>query len=368
MRSKEHIVQYLPLGNIVDQDRHTPIVEDEVITLLYQALSALEYLHSDAVETVAHRDVKPANILVLSRVPFSIKLADFGLAKDSSNLNTFCGTTVYTAPEIYEDECYTTAVDMWSLGVVVYEYVYGLPGRKYKIRREEQENERQKKKESGQRWCQEIIDAVNDWEPDDLISLLVAMLVAAPGDRLSASECLKKAVELRIPNGRTSEDSRPLGKGEECPTIRPNKRLFGEIGKETAPSPRQRNSSIRPMPEQTENQGHAQEKPKGDQTSSLTGTASETRRESVYTEPSYLLGSFLPPLKDSFLCPIKTAFPLQPHPTQSPPFESKSWQSGELFAGFPNLEPQSQPSQPVETEVDSVTNEIQESKKRISLR
>ncbi|KAL9029909.1 MAG: hypothetical protein Q9196_001912 [Gyalolechia fulgens] len=88
------------------------------------ALDALRYLHPRG---VAHRDLKPENILVESRSPLSVKLADFGLANDKPDLDTECGTQLYTAPEVYLGRIYTPLVDLWSLGVIIFEYVYGLP-------------------------------------------------------------------------------------------------------------------------------------------------------------------------------------------------------------------------------------------------
>ncbi len=55
---------------------------EETTNIMYQALRALEYLH---LHDVAHRDLKPENILVESHYPFSIKVADFGLANQRPN-------------------------------------------------------------------------------------------------------------------------------------------------------------------------------------------------------------------------------------------------------------------------------------------
>ena len=101
-----------------------PITVEEMSDVLYQCLKDLTYLHE---QNVTHRDVKPANILVASRRPLSVKLADFGLARDATELQTFCGTLKYCAPEMFGSQNYSKAVDLWSLGVVVMEYVYGLP-------------------------------------------------------------------------------------------------------------------------------------------------------------------------------------------------------------------------------------------------
>ncbi len=56
----------------------------------------------------------------------------FGLATDAYILKTHCGTPLYAAPEIWSGVSYTVAVDIWSLGVIPFQYAYGLPkyGRK----------------------------------------------------------------------------------------------------------------------------------------------------------------------------------------------------------------------------------------------
>ncbi|KAF7502517.1 hypothetical protein GJ744_005638 [Endocarpon pusillum] len=115
---------YFPLGNLEDLHGESPITEEEKVSLLFQALNALKYLPPRG---VAHRDLKPANILVASRSPLNIQLADFGLANDKPDLETLCGTQLYTAPEVYLGKKYSALVDLWSLGVIIFQYVYGLP-------------------------------------------------------------------------------------------------------------------------------------------------------------------------------------------------------------------------------------------------
>jgi serine/threonine protein kinase len=58
-----------------------------------------------------------------------IKLADFGFSKViwSENTATPCGTVGYTAPEIVKDERYSTGVDIWALGCVMYTLLCGFP-------------------------------------------------------------------------------------------------------------------------------------------------------------------------------------------------------------------------------------------------
>ncbi|KAK5004953.1 hypothetical protein LTR28_008280 [Elasticomyces elasticus] len=174
------VMEYLPLGNLEDQHRDAPIAVEEAVALFYEGLQGMNYLHSQG---IAHRDVKPANILVVSRPPFSIKFSDFGLAEDVSALATNCGTEMYMAPEIGKRpgkrSRYTSAVDIWSFGLVVFQFIYGLP----KFRRKG--------------WCKRVAKAAEDWDPDGLVDYLAThMLQIDPKKRSPASECLKKACEV----------------------------------------------------------------------------------------------------------------------------------------------------------------------------
>ena len=81
---------------------------------------------------MAHRDIKPENILLMD-TDLTVKIGDFGLAKivgEASFTTTLCGTPSYVAPEILASgkaRRYTKAVDIWSLGVVLYICLCGFP-------------------------------------------------------------------------------------------------------------------------------------------------------------------------------------------------------------------------------------------------
>ncbi len=100
-------MKYVPFGNLACQD----FITEETLQLLCQGLQALEYLHSYS-PPLAHRDIKPVNILVWSRMPFVIKLADFELTKNDSMLKTFCESNEYAAPEIWDFNYYTATVNI----------------------------------------------------------------------------------------------------------------------------------------------------------------------------------------------------------------------------------------------------------------
>ena len=91
-----------------------------------QMASALRFLHR---KHVIHRDIKPENILV--GVHGEIKISDFGWSVHAPNSRrkTMCGTLDYLPPEMIKsgtsDNYYNEKIDLWSLGVLTYEFLVG---------------------------------------------------------------------------------------------------------------------------------------------------------------------------------------------------------------------------------------------------
>lgn len=87
--------------------------------------SAMRYCHSKG---VIHRDIKPENLLLDGAG--NLKIADFGWsvhAVRDSRRETVCGTLDFLAPEMCEGERYDASIDVWSIGVLLYEMLFGSP-------------------------------------------------------------------------------------------------------------------------------------------------------------------------------------------------------------------------------------------------
>ena len=101
------------------------------LTRTLQLMGALAYLHS---KKIAHRDLKPENFLLVEHTSIQsavVKIADFGFAchaENSNGLHGLCGSPGYVAPEILKEEGgYGLPVDMWSMGVILYILLSGIP-------------------------------------------------------------------------------------------------------------------------------------------------------------------------------------------------------------------------------------------------
>ena len=123
---ENHIYIILPLcpnGQLYDII-HKPKqkIKDIIIKkYLYQSIEAINSLHK---KNIIHRDIKPENILIDN--DDNAQLSDYGISthcKEGETRNTYCGTDEYLAPEVIRGEPYDEKIDIWAIGILIYECV-----------------------------------------------------------------------------------------------------------------------------------------------------------------------------------------------------------------------------------------------------
>ena len=123
------ILEYCPGGELyadLKKSQGGKFSEEKAADYISQVVQAVKYMHS---KDIIHRDIKPENLLEYDG---TIKLADFGWSvhTPSNRRQTMCGTLDYLPPEMVskgENDYYDKTVDIWSIGVLTYEFLVGRP-------------------------------------------------------------------------------------------------------------------------------------------------------------------------------------------------------------------------------------------------
>ncbi|QPG74678.1 Serine/threonine-protein kinase ark1 [Brettanomyces nanus] len=120
------ILEYAAKGELYQQLKKCQRFDEARTSYyIYQVASALSYLHK---KHIIHRDLKPENILM--HFHNQVKLSDFGwsvYAPQDRRRTTMCGTLDYLPPEMVEAKSHNEKVDVWALGVLMYELLVGKP-------------------------------------------------------------------------------------------------------------------------------------------------------------------------------------------------------------------------------------------------
>ena len=98
--------------------------EETVKNFMRDIINAVDYLHSRE-PAIIHRDIKPENLLLNKKN--RVKLADFGWSNffNDNKRVTYCGTLEYLAPEMISEAGHDKMLDIWSLGVLIFELLTG---------------------------------------------------------------------------------------------------------------------------------------------------------------------------------------------------------------------------------------------------
>lgn len=131
-RNNEYVFMILELceRGALDEllKRNGKLKEKYVSKFIQQAVKGLIYLHNQ--KNVVHRDLKLANLFLDNNL--NLKIGDFGLSaiiKNGEKRKTVCGTPNYIAPEVLFGKAggHSYEADIWSLGVIIYTLLVGIP-------------------------------------------------------------------------------------------------------------------------------------------------------------------------------------------------------------------------------------------------
>ncbi|PNF28431.1 Serine/threonine-protein kinase 17A [Cryptotermes secundus] len=158
--------------------------ERQVKRLMHQILDGLVYLHSI---NVAHLDIKPQNLVLMSEFPHGeVKLCDLGISRyisEGADIRDILGTPDYVAPEVLNYESISLATDMWSVGVLLYVLLTGCSPFGGDTKQETFCNISQCKLD----FPEDLFEDVSE----DAKDLMRKLMVKEPRERLSAIECLQ---------------------------------------------------------------------------------------------------------------------------------------------------------------------------------
>ena len=122
------IMEFVQKGNIyslISQDKTKRLSNNLIANLMKDVISAVYFLHKMN-PPIIHRDIKPENVLLAEGNV--AKLTDFGWSnymQDDEKRTTVCGTPIYLAPEIIDETGHDEKVDVWCIGILLFELSTG---------------------------------------------------------------------------------------------------------------------------------------------------------------------------------------------------------------------------------------------------
>ena len=198
------VMEYVEGPTLADRVRtEGKLRPEEVASIARQVCAGLEHAHSLG---LVHRDMKPGNLI--QRTDGTIKIADFGIARAAETTRltdpgTVLGTAAYLAPEQATGGDVTSAADIYSLGVVLYELLTGKPPYTFESLAELGVRQRE-------RPVREIAGAD---VPPDLERVVLACLAADPADRPQSAAQVASMLTAPVETSETfalSDDERTM--------------------------------------------------------------------------------------------------------------------------------------------------------------
>ena len=198
------ILEYSNKGDLYKLIRKKKIIDEQkCFNYFIQTVNSILFLHEN---NLIHRDIKPENILINDNN--EVKLCDFGCCVESAigNRTTFCGTYEYMAPEIIKESSYNNSVDVWSLGILLYELSHGYTPF----------NMNYNGKKNQESVFKDIIRNNFDFKKgmnfisEEYNELMVRMIVYNPNKRIKLRDVFKSKLIVKFENKKYIEDRKSI--------------------------------------------------------------------------------------------------------------------------------------------------------------
>lgn len=269
---------------VIDED--FVLTERACTVFMRQICEGIEFVHR---QNILHLDMKPENILCLTKTGNRIKIIDFGLARfydPEKKLQVLFGTPEFVAPEVVNFDQIGFGTDMWSVGVICYVLLSGLSPFMGETDIETMANVTVAKYDFDDEAFNEISDDAKDF--------IGRLLVKDKESRPSATECLRHTWLVKRAQPRPKEKPRPPPKPvkQELDVAKDNLRLFVERWGEHPNSPYV-----------FDNDTHQITNMNGNYEKSSIGGCSPSPRSSLHSSPDLVLGEDddePPPLRDVY--------------------------------------------------------------------
>ncbi|KAH0980030.1 hypothetical protein GBA52_007207 [Prunus armeniaca] len=124
------VLEYCDGGDLAAYiHRHGKVSENVAKHFMRQLAAGLQVLQE---KHLIHRDLKPQNLLLSTTIEETplLKIGDFGFARSLTPqdlADTLCGSPLYMAPEIIQNQKYDAKADLWSVGAILFQLVTGKP-------------------------------------------------------------------------------------------------------------------------------------------------------------------------------------------------------------------------------------------------
>jgi NIMA (never in mitosis gene a)-related kinase len=195
------LIEYIEGGDLFNKienqkNKNKYFKEEEIIDWFIEICEGIKYIHSN---NIIHRDLKPQNIFF--NKDNHIKIGDFGISKqliNTNKANTRLGSENYVSPEIISNQSYDYRIDIWNLGIILYELT--------QLKHPFEDNKISIEKKINNILKGEFFNFSNKNYSPKLLNLIENLLKVNPNERKNIDEILLICYTIKITKNSNSKN------------------------------------------------------------------------------------------------------------------------------------------------------------------